>query len=707
MKTFTSIFILLLFTTMLLAQPAGMLDPTFGNGGKVVTSITPGQDQAHSVAIQTNGKIVVAGSSTSTITGKDFAMIRYNTDGTLDNTFGNLGIVTTDVQLGSEDEAYSIAIQADGKIILAGYSDNGSNKDAALVRYKTDGSIDSTFGTNGKVLTNFEAAQQDQVSVVKVHLLTGNIIVGGATIISSSVSKPVVARYTSTGVLDSTFNNTGIKLLWVTSLDYQYLYNVEDLAVLPNGKISAVGWRDFPGLSWDSDYWVCRINSDGSMDNTFSGDGVAVYNGGFNGHDRAYSMLLLPSNNIMMAGGGYVDDLNYDFTMVEISSNGSLGTVQATTKFGGVFSDDVAYGLAQDNNGRFVLGGSSGGGTSRSFALARFNANGSVDATFGTSGKVTTTFGVNALNECGHIAIQSDNKIIAVGYTGGDFAVARYTGEAVPQLNVFQLVSPANGAINQSFSSLALDWTDAFGATGYELQVDVSPSFTSSPQTYSTTNSNRTLTNLLPGTTYYWRVRATDGNSFGNYTAIWEFSTGSLDDFSLLSPANNSTGHPLNILTLSWSTAQGASGYDLNVSTTSDFSANVSQHQVGGTSYNVTNLTQNQTYYWRVRSKQGNVIGNWLPTWQFTTKTLTTSLANEIVGDKIRIFPNPGSGLYQLKFTNEFLGQNFQILNQSGQVVKDGVVGQTQFQLDLSYLAAGMYFLSINQSSNTLKFVKQ
>ena len=208
------------------AQPAGALDPTFGNGGRVVTSITAGQDKAYGVAIQADGKIIVAGQSTSTLTGKDFVVVRYNTDGSLDITFGVNGIVTTDLQTGSDDVAYSLALQADGKIVLAGFSDNGSNKNAALVRYTNDGSLDSTFGNNGIVLTDFENSQQDEIKVVKIHQLTGNIIVGGASIISSSVSKPVVARYLSNGSLDTTFNNNGIRLLWITNLDYQYLFSV-------------------------------------------------------------------------------------------------------------------------------------------------------------------------------------------------------------------------------------------------------------------------------------------------------------------------------------------------------------------------------------------------------------------------------------------------------------------------------------------------
>lgn len=173
-----------LTTSTLLAQPAGSLDPTFGNGGKVITSITTGQDKAYGVAIQNDGKIIVAGYSTSGITGKDFSVIRYNSDGSLDNSFGINGIVSTDLLIGSEDIAYSVALQTDGKIVLAGFCDNGSNKDAALVRYNSNGLLDNTFGTNGIVLTDFENLQQDEIKTVKIHALTGKIVVGGSSVIS-------------------------------------------------------------------------------------------------------------------------------------------------------------------------------------------------------------------------------------------------------------------------------------------------------------------------------------------------------------------------------------------------------------------------------------------------------------------------------------------------------------------------------------------
>lgn len=442
----------LLLASHSFGQPAGSLDPSFGNGGMTLVSTSNVQDEAHAVILQQDGKILVAGHTLSTVTGKDFILLRFESDGTADASFGNSGLVTTDLQLGSDDVAYAIDLQPDGKIILAGSSDNGSQQDAAVVRYNTDGTIDSTFGTNGRALLDFDSQQLDEIRVVKVHALTGNIVVGGSSIISSSLAKPVVARFLSSGIPDSTFDNEGIRLLWINSLDNQYYNSVEDLTVLPNGKISAIGWRDFPGLSWSSDYWACRINSDGSMDNSFSTDGVNVYNGGFNGHDRAYGMYLKPDNGIVLAGGGYVSNIKYDFTLFEVNADGTVGSLSTGASFSST-TDDIAYSLSMDIVGNYVLAGATGTSSAKSFALARFLPNGSLDNSFGTGGKVTTTFAGYPINECFDATIQPDNKIVAVGNATSDIVVARYLGEDVVavgdqlQQSVEVYPNPTNGSV--------------------------------------------------------------------------------------------------------------------------------------------------------------------------------------------------------------------------------------------------------------------
>lgn len=521
---FTLFFSFLSF--LLMAQNAGSLDLGFGTGGKVITSISAGADKAYATVIQSDGKIIVAGYTSSTITGKDFACVRYNANGTLDNSFGVSGIVTTDLQIGSDDIAYSITLQTDGKLLVAGYSDNGSNKSAAIVRYKTNGTVDSTFGTNGKVFTDFEPSKQDEIKVIKFHALTGKIIVGGASISSTTISKPVVARYNSNGTLDTTFNHTGIRLLWVTNLDYQYLFSVEDLSVQSNGKIYAAGWRDFPSMSWSADYWAAKINSDGTMDNTFSSDGVVTFNGTFNGNDKAYSLLLKSNNNIVIGGSSYIGDLYYRYNAFEVNSTAnSVVSSYTKTISSGFGVNEIAYGLAEDLNGKLVLAGSTGTTSNKSFGITRANADFTNDATFNGTGYTTTTFGSNALSEAFDVAIQQDdNKIVAVGYTGNDFAIARYLGTTIPQLDSLRLLTPADLSVNlDTFQTL--DWSTAPGATQYQFSIDVSSNFNVNPTTTLLSNSSITVTQLAYNTTYFWRVRATDGTNFGNWTTPWQFKT--------------------------------------------------------------------------------------------------------------------------------------------------------------------------------------
>jgi uncharacterized delta-60 repeat protein len=413
----------------------GGLDLSFGDNGKTITPIN-NNEKAYGIAIQDDGKIVVAGYTSNPTFGDNFVCIRYNTDGTLDNTFGVNGIVENDILVGSDDRANSIAIQSDGKIILAGYSDDGSNTNAALWRINADGTTDSSFGNNGVVVTSFEDGQQDFINVVKINVASGKIVVGGESVISSSLSKPVLARYNTDGSIDTSFNSNGIKLLWVTSLDDQYTFSLEDFEMKPNGKITAVGWRDFPGQSWSSDYWVCKVNSNGTMDTTFSTDGVATYNGGFNGHDRAYSMLLKSNDNIIISGGAHVNNLNYDFSIFELSPTGSVVDSGTSLDFDTtILADDTAYGLAEDNNGKYIMVGSSGNNADKSIALTRVNENLTIDNDFGNNGQVITQFDNNDLNEVFDVAIQTDNKIVVVGYTGDHIVVARYIVEENLSIN--------------------------------------------------------------------------------------------------------------------------------------------------------------------------------------------------------------------------------------------------------------------------------
>jgi uncharacterized delta-60 repeat protein len=205
------------------------LDPTFGGTGKVTTDFAGSDDSAYSVTLQADGKIVAAGSSAPV---SDFAVVRYNTDGSLDTSFGGTGKVRTDVI--SYDVATSVAIQTDGKIVVAGYA-SGSNYDFALVRYHTDGSLDTSFGGMGKVTTDF--GSDDFASSVAIQA-DGKIVATGS---SGGLSNNdfALVRYNSDGSLDASFGGTG-KI--TTDFGSRAEDQARSVTIQADGKIVAAGY---------------------------------------------------------------------------------------------------------------------------------------------------------------------------------------------------------------------------------------------------------------------------------------------------------------------------------------------------------------------------------------------------------------------------------------------------------------------------------
>ena len=666
-------------------QESGSLDPTFGDGGKVLTSIGS-EAVAQAVAIQEDGKIVVAGYAFDPITGNDVTLVRYLENGDIDPDFGLGGVVTTDVQTGSDDQIFDMAFQSDGKIVVTGSTDNGVDKDAVVLRYSSDGLIDESFGTDGIVITDFDGGKADEARVVKIHDLTGNIIIGGAGTIDPAHSIPVIARYLADGSLDSDFDGDGIRTLWVTGTDDDYLFSIEDLALQSTGKITAIGWRDFPGLSWDSDYWAARVNIDGTMDETFSTDGVATYNGAFNGHDRAYGIILNPDNSFHVCGGGYITTLYYDQVLFEITATGSVGADDIFVDYG-EFEDDIAYAMQKDDAGRYIMVGSYGDETERAFTVQRVTDLFSLDTDFSGDGKTTTTFDGNDMNEAFDLAIQVDQKIVAVGYSGNDFAIARFLGEDQPLLDEFTLTYPANGATEQNYASLTLNWTDAFGATDYEVDLDVSADFDDSPMTFDAPSSLYALEDLLPETEYFWRVRATDGESWGEYSVVWSFTTNSLDNFDLISPANGTTGVSITGVELDWSTAVGASDYEVQIDISPSFTDEPWTFSTSGTDYALPPLDLTTTYYWHVRaSNDGDTFGDWSDTWNFTTDS-DAGISSQNMAEII-LYPNPAQDEVQIMGIPA--NATIQLISANGKVWQKSL---SEGKLKLSEMAAGVYFI--------------
>jgi uncharacterized delta-60 repeat protein len=681
--------ILSILTYSIFAQTAGSLDPSFGTAGKVQLDLGGIDSKAYAVSIQTDGYILVSGYSTSAIYGKDFTIVRLDADGNLDLNFGTNGVVSFDLQAGSDDIIYSSIIQLDGKIVVAGVSDDGVEKKAALARLNEDGSFDDSFGTDGKVVTDWVAGQQDIIRVLKYHAATGNLVVGGTSEVSSTSAQPIVARYLSTGELDTNFNTTGIKSMAIIAGDELRTFVVEDLEVKANGKISVAGWKRYITGVISYEWWAGRLLSTGDMDNTFSTDGVVNFDE--SGSNLAYAMELKSNDDLVLFGTKSFNGLN-TMRLLGITSIGNIPG--SSTSFNIGADQDIAYTSATDMNGNYVFAGSSGTPTSNSFAIVRATSSGVADVNFGTSGIVITNFTPGTANECHEIAVQTDNKIVAVGFGGSQFAIARYLGEDEAQLNTFALVAPSNGAASQSFASITFDWTDAFAAAGYELELDVDVNFTTSPVTYTSVSSTKTITNLLPGTTYYWRVRANANSIVGDWIGVRNFTTSSLNAFNLATPANNTTNVAVASVILDWTTLTGASSYEVQFDTDMAFSS-PTQFNPSTSSQTVTSLSYSTTYYWRVRATNGTLFGDWTTTWNFTTQANPISVGEISAQPILEVYPQPATDNVQVKIDSRLLNSNYSIVDELGRVVDSGRFISLNTTIAVDELPAGIYFIQV------------
>ena len=384
--------------SMVKASGDGSLDATFGSGGKVITSVTVG-DSGKSVVVQSNGKIVVAGDGFG-----DIELVRYNVDGSLDVSFDSDGKVVTDV--GFNDSGNAVALQNDGKIVVAGTTGTPTT-DFAIVRYSTDGSLDPSFGTGGIVTTSI--GRNDDAKSVVIQS-DGKIVVAG-----TSDSDFVVVRYTSSGVLDSGFG-TGGKV--TTDIGSSTNDSANSVAIQSDGAIVVAGTSS-------SNFAVVRYASTGALDNTFDTDGKLTTDIGSSTNDSANSVAIQSDGAIVVAG----TDLN-DFALVRYTSTGALDNTfdtdgKLTTDIGSS-TNDSANSVAIQSDGAIVVAGTS----ANDFAIVRYTSAGALDTGFGTGGKVTTDIGTSTFDSAQSLVIQADSKIVVAGRSSAgaapSFAVTRY-----------------------------------------------------------------------------------------------------------------------------------------------------------------------------------------------------------------------------------------------------------------------------------------
>jgi uncharacterized delta-60 repeat protein len=413
----------------------GDLDPTFGSGGQLTTDIQRSTDLANAVAIQADGKLVVVGQTyqNNDFSGEDFAVIRYKRNGRIDGGFGSRGKVTTDFA-GLAAVPSAVVIQPDGKIVVAGgafplFTFAGNFE---LVRYNSDGSLDTSFGNGGIVTTTFAEGSYAFDLALQPD---GKIIAAGTVFVDfnpgdQSDTDFALARYNSDGSLDTTFGNGGL----VTTDFFGHEDDAFSVLIQSDGKIIAVGSANNPVSFYD--FAAVRYLSNGTIDTTFGVAGKVTNDFGARNFDRAHSAALQADGKIVAAGFAISQNGGVqNFAVARYTPGGVLDTTfgnagKTKSDFGSCCQS--AYKVLVQADGSIVTVGYANTESSDSdFLLARLNANGSLDSTFGIGGKVRTSFG-DLNGGANGAALQAAGKIVAVGFQAtatvrtADFALARY-----------------------------------------------------------------------------------------------------------------------------------------------------------------------------------------------------------------------------------------------------------------------------------------
>jgi uncharacterized delta-60 repeat protein len=400
------------------ARPNGLAVDSVG--GRRPSSI----DTAYALATEPDGKLVVAGVSGNRREGlRRMALARYTVRGRLDRSFGVGGKALTSFGPGNNTGARAVAVQADGKIVLAGSLESSSNGPGrfALARYTQRGRLDPSFGQGGKMVTRFGAdhsvsqagalAIQPDGKIVALGEWSGNAI-NGPTFI-------VLARYTSRGRLDSSFGHGG-KV--VTRFGPRSAYAAA-LLIRADGKLVVAGEYEGPGDSFS--VALARYNADGAFDRSFGDHGRVV--------SKLGAYVSGATAAVLQSGGKIVVNVNADRSYLfrytadgKRDSSFGLGGKAAAS-----MSRRVLRLLGLQRGDKLIVAGSVLGRHGRAFAVHRYGPDGGLDSSFGRAGNVFTDFGSPATANA--LAVQSNGKIVVAGSRRfNDFAVARYTSSGRP-----------------------------------------------------------------------------------------------------------------------------------------------------------------------------------------------------------------------------------------------------------------------------------
>ncbi|HEX8912473.1 MAG TPA: hypothetical protein VF796_08940 [Humisphaera sp.] len=396
----------------------GSTDGSFGSAGKAFVDFDTADDFASDAVVGSDNKAIVVG--THLVTGNapfgqgDFAVVRYTSGGALDTAFSGDGRLTTD--FGGDDRATGVVRQSDGKIVVSGFTSPGPGLAVkfAVARYNANGTLDTSFSGDGKQTISFGASVDAYAWDMRLQA-DGKIVIVGGYNGGGGNNGFAVARLKTNGDLDTTFSGDGVQTV---SFGSNPAATARGVTIQGDGKIVIAGWAGF-------DAALARLTTNGSLDNTFSGDGKLTEDLG--GSPDYYFAVDTDSNGKIVVGGSS----GFNSVVARYNANGTLDT-----SFNGTGKKIGSAGRILDlkvqTNNKIVTAGSNQAGSGDRFRLTRFNANGTLDTSFSGDGLVDTQFTGSNPTAASALAFGPGGKFVVAGYAqvsygNQDFAVARYS----------------------------------------------------------------------------------------------------------------------------------------------------------------------------------------------------------------------------------------------------------------------------------------
>jgi uncharacterized delta-60 repeat protein len=587
----------------------GALDPTFGTGGLLTTGLT--YSGLNSGVVQPDGKVVLAGLSQGATSA--FSVGRILTSGPmagqLDPSFGVGGIAQAHFAATSTDVATDAAIQSDGKIVVGGITnaDSFGINIFGIVRFNTDGTLDTSFGVNGFATITFQnTTDNEQLSRIAIQN-DGRIVVAGTRTLPQGTAI-LVGRLNSDGTQDSNFfANARANFSFSATITGGQVSGdtnaITGLVIQPNNQIVMTGFTNLTGdrkqIGTTNSYIAMRFNSlDGTLDTTFGISGLQITdffgadtNESFLGsNDTAHAAVLLPNGNVavagqtMFGGGG-----GLNFALAQYTSGGILDRTYNldglnSTDFATNFAlavQDAANSIVLQSDGRLVLAGTSTRNGTSGFALLRYNTDGSLDQNFGVHGQVVTNFSQGSNDVIDDLFLLPDGSLFAAGTSNGTFAEAHYLQQSSSSFQfsspVFSVVenagtatltvtrtgnlnSPATVqfATSDSTAHAGMDYTTASGPLNFaanqssaSIQVTITDNAQILNKTFNVTLSSPTGGALLgnPGIAQVLITAATSGQVQFSSTSYTVAENGGSATITVLRSPGSTTAATVNFMT--------------------------------------------------------------------------------------------------------------------------------------------------------------